>query len=226
MAYATRRDVYLLGLSAQAFVTRSRPFDAVDATSATIRLRAHGLDVGDVVTFDVVSGGALPTGISAAALYYPIAVGSDLLRIATTPAGSPIASWASAGSGWALAIDYGPRLDAHLADAAAMIDEHLTAHEPPILPDPSTHAYPPILVGMNARLAARAAVTSLQIENAAYRVAVDRLFACETRDQEILAAWKAGKPIQPRPTDETTAADNAAIAVSGRAPIAWTSGAL
>ena len=226
MAYATRRDVYLLGLSAQAFVARSRPFDSVDATTATIRLRAHGLDSSDVITFEASSGGALPTGISGFTPYYPVLVSSDLIRVSLTSGGSAVASWASAGSGWAVAIDFGPRLDAHLADANATIDEHLTAHEPPILADPATGHYPPVLVGMCARMAARAAVTSLQIENAAYRVAVDRLFAREAQDLEILAAWKAGKPIQPRPTDETEAADNAARAGNSRSVVPWTSGML
>lgn len=221
MSYATRRDVYLLGLSAQAFVARSRPFDAVDATTATVRLRAHGLDTGDVVTFEATAGGALPTGLSAFAVYYAVPVSSDLFRVSLTSGGAAIASWASAGSGWAIAIDYGPRLDAHLADASATIDEHLTAHDPPLLAP-----YPAVVVGMCARMAARAAVTSLQIENAAYRVAVDRLFAREAQDLEILAAWKAGKPIQPRPTDKSDEADNAAHAASSRPVIGWTTGML
>lgn len=221
MSYATRRDVYLLGLAAQAFVARARPFDAVDAATATVRLRAHGLADGDVVTLEPTSGGTLPTGLSAFAVYYVVTVSSDLFRLSLTAGGSPIASWASAGSGWAIAIDYGPRLDAHLSDASATIDEHLTAHEPPI-----AAPYPAVLVGMAARMAARAAVTSLQIDNAAYRVAVDRLFAREAQDLEILAAWKAGKPIQPRPIDETDAADNAARAASSRPVVPWTTGML
>jgi len=221
VSYATRRDVYLLGLAAQAFVARSRPFDAVDSASATVRLRAHGLATDDVVTFEVASGGTLPTGISAFTVYYAVPVSSDLFRLSLTAGGSPIASWASAGSGWAIAIDYGPRLDAHLADASATIDEHLTAHEPPI-----AAPYPPVLVGLTARMAARAAVTSLQIDNAAYRVAVDRLFAREAQDLEILAAWKAGKPIQPRPVDESNEPDNAARAASSRPVVPWTTGML
>lgn len=222
MSYSSRDDVFLLGLSAQAFVVRPRPFDGADAASATIRLKAHGLSLADVITFEVTSGGALPTGISAFAPYYPIPVSNDLFRVALTPGGSPIASWVTAGSGWGIVVDPGRRIDAHREETAAEIDECLTAHEPPIQPD-SQGKYPQVLVGMNARMTARAAVNSLQIENAAYRVAVDRLIAREESDQKTLDAWKSGKPIQPRPADENTFPDNAARASSATS-IDWRNG--
>jgi hypothetical protein len=226
MAYCTRQDVYLLGLSTQAFVSRPRPFDAVDATTATVRLKAHGLSSLDIITFEVTAGGALPTGISAFAPYYPYVVTSDLLRISTTAGGSPIASWVTAGSGWGIAIDPGRRLDANIVATAAEIDEHLTAHEPPIQVDPVTGLYPQILVAVNARMAARATVPSLQIENAAYRVQADRLIAMEAFDRQVLADWKKGKPVHPNPTDLTSVADNSAHALASRAPLNWTQGYL
>lgn len=226
MAYATRADVYRLGLTAAAFVTRPRPYDAVTIASASIRLTAHGLAADDLVSLVAVSGGSLPTSVTATSVYSPVIVSGDVFTLKTYPAGVAISSWASGGSGWGVSVDYGPRLDAHLSDASAVIDEHLTAHEPPIPVDPVTGLYPPVLVGLCARMAARSAVTSLQIENAAYRVATDRLFARERQDLEILAAWKAGKPIQPRPTDQSDVADNGARASSSRDTIGWTTGYL
>jgi hypothetical protein len=223
-AYCTTDEIFTLGLSAQAFVSRPRVPDAVSAASATIRIKAHGLTVDDVITFEAVSGGQLPTGISGFTPYYPIPLSADLLHVATTPSGTPIASWASAGAGWGVCVDPLRRLAAHAVEVSAEIDEHLTAHDPPILVDPVTGKYPQVLVGLSARMAARAAVTSLQIENAQYRVAVDRLMAREAQDLEILAAWKAGKPIQPRPTDEDDLANNAARAGYGRRPAGWDRG--
>lgn len=221
MAYSTLDDVFLLGLSAQAFVILARPFDAVDAASATIRLQAHGLSTADVITFEVTEGGALPTGLSAFTAYYPIPVTADLFRVATTPNGTPIASWVDGGLGWGVQVDTTRRIAAHNEAEAARIDEHLTAHEPPIQPDPITGKYPQVLVGLNARMTARAAIISLAIENEAYRVARDRLMAREEADMKMLADWKAGKPIQPRPTDETPAiAENSARAGAGT-PIDW-----
>lgn len=221
MAYSTLDDVFLLGLSAQAFVVLPRPFDAVDAASATIRLRAHGLTVADVITFEVTEGGTLPTGISAFTAYYPIPVTANLVRVSLTPNGSPIASWVTGGDGWSLQVDTTRRILAHNVECAAEIDEHLTAHEPPIQPDPVTGKLPQVLIGLNARMTARAAIISLAIENEAYRVPRDRLMDREEADLKLLADWKAGKPIQPRPTDETPAiAENSARAAAGT-PVDW-----
>lgn len=233
MAYSTLDDVFLLGLSAQAFVVLARPFDAVDAASATIRLQAHGLTTLDVCTFEVTEGGALPTGISAISAftpYYPIPVTADLFRVATTPNGTPIASWADGGIGWSIKVDTTRRILAHNEAEAARIDEHLTAHKPPIGVDLSTGKYPHVLVGLNARMTARAAVISLAIENEAYRVPRDRLMDREEADMKMLKDWEAGKPIQPRPTDGTPAiAENSARAFSGAGafgelPIDWRNG--
>lgn len=221
MAYSTLDDVFLLGLSAQAFVVLARPFDAVEAASATVRLKAHGLTALDVITFEVTEGGALPTGLSAFTPYYPIPVTADLFRVATTPNGTPIASWADGGTGWSVQVDTTRRILAHNEECAAEIDEHLTAHKPPILPDPTTGKYPQVLVGLNARMTARAAILSLAIENDAYRVPRDRLMGREEADVKMLTDWEAGKPIQPRPTDETDSiAENSARASSGTA-IDW-----
>lgn len=221
MAYSTLDDVFLLGLSAQAFVVLPRPVDAVDAATASIRLQAHGLATTDVITFVPTEGGALPTGISAFTPYYPVPITADLIRVATTPNGTPIASWADAGTGWSIQVDTTRRILAHNEQCAAQIDEHLTAHKPPIQRDPVTNKYPQVLVGLNARMTARAAVISLAIENDAYRVPRDRLMEREEADMKMLTDWEGGKPIQPRPTDETpSVAENSAIAMSG-IPIDW-----
>lgn len=215
--YCILDDVYLLGLSAQAFVSRPRPFDSVDASTATVRLKAHGFAVDDILTFEVTDGGTLPTAISGFVPYYAVPSTSDLFRLATLAGGSPIASWVTAGDGWGISLDPARRILSHIVETASEIDENLTAHLPPILVDPITHKFPQVLIGLNARMAARAAVLSLQIENPGYRVAVDRLFAREADDRIMLAAWKAGKPIQPRPTDENSIADNSARAYSDTA---------
>lgn len=215
MTYSTNDDVYLLALSAQAFVVLARPFDAVDATTATIRLKAHGFSALDIIAFEVMDGGTLPTSVSQFTSYYPIPVSSDLFRVATTPNGTPIASWASAGSGWGVTVDQARRLAAHRENAFAEINENLTAYKPPILPDPITGKYPQVLIGLEARMAARAAILSLEIENEAYRISRDRLIAQEKFDQGLLDAWRAGKPIQPVPIDQDAIPENGARASSG-----------
>jgi hypothetical protein len=224
MSYATREQLYLLALAAPAFVAYARPFDAVDATTATIRLKGHGLSVNNPITFEGSSGGYLPTDITEFSVYYAQPITSDLFQVSETLGGFPIASWTEPGEGWAIAIDPGPRLDAILEERSAFIDEHLTAHEPPIQVDAITGKYPQVLIGICARLTARQAIASLESENPQYRIAIDRLLASEEADNLLLKTWKDGKPIQPRPTDENTALDNAAVARSGRDSMGWSSG--
>ena len=234
MPYATRDDVYNLALSAQAFVVAPRPVGAPPSslaldfnyTTGTIRLPGNGYGAGDIVYLLPTIGGSVPTGAAPLTPYYTIpGPVADFFQIAATP-GGPVLTFSDLGAGWAVIVDTGRRIDMHLAERASVIDEHLTAHLPPIQPDPITGKIPQVLVGLNARMAARAAVTSLQIDNAQYRVAVDRLFAMAGQDGDtnppaqkgsLLGDWKSGKPIQPRPYDENgVLPDNAAIFGSGR----------
>jgi hypothetical protein len=46
----------------------------------------------------------------------------------------------------------------------------------------------------------------------------------EERDFEILKAWLNGKPIQPRPKDESAEPENVIRAGSGRRFVPWTTG--
>jgi len=219
--YCTDDEIFTLGLSARAFVMRGRPFDAIDAGTGVVRLKAHGLTEADLITLEVTGGGALPTGLSAFTTYHPLPVSFDLLQLATTEGGSPL-TFASGGSGWTIVTDPLRRLRLHAEQVSAEIDEHLTAHAPPIQVDPVTGAYPPVLVGVAARMTARAAVNSLQIENAAYKTAIDRLLAQEEFDRILLADWKRGKPLLPRPIDLTpSTADNGAIARSAVPSVDW-----
>jgi len=214
--YCTRDDVYTLGLTAQAFIVRARPFDAVDAATASIRLKGHGFSAADLVLFESTSGGSLPTGVSTFTAYNPVIVSSDVFRI------SGFSSFASGGSGWGIGYDPGRRIDAHILESSAEIDDCLTA-----LASPLIAPFPPVIVGLCARMAARAAVNSLIIENNAYRVAVDRLFQREARDFEMLNAWRAGKPVLPAPQDQTDGiAENGARAAQDRVPQEWSMGVL
>ncbi len=225
VAYASRDETFLLGLSAQAFVVRPRPVGTggvpvlteFNPSTGVIRLVGHGLSTADIVYLDCVGGGSLPGGATALTLYYPLPMSGDLFRIAAAPEG-PALAFTTQGAGWSVAIDPYRRIDEHREERSRHIDEHLTAHRGgPIEVDPVTGKYPGVLVGICARMAARSAVTSLQIENAAYRVAVDRLFALEADDKVILLDWKNGKGIYPTPVDQNTVADNGPRA-RGRAP--------
>jgi hypothetical protein len=227
-AYATRDDVFNLALSAKAFVVRAQPFDGIDVATGIVRLKAHGLSGDDFVTLEVTSGGSLPvpiTGFDALTAFTKYAVESvefDYFRLIDVGTGNPITGYDAAGAGWSVAVDLMRRLDRHREAAAARIDESLTAHAPPL-----AVPYPIQVVEINARLAARRMLTTLQFDNAAFRVAAEELRATAEQDEQQLRMWVSGKPVHPRPTDETpTIADNAARAKAGRAPAGWTTGCL
>lgn len=244
-AYATRDEVFLLGLSAQAFVVRPRPLESYstnDFNPATgvIRLVGNGLGADDLVYLTVVSGGSLPGGAAALTYYSPIPLGGDLFKLAATPNGTPL-TFSSAGAGWSIAVDPMRRIDLHREERSAFINEHLTAHNGgPIKVDPDTGKYPYVLIGLCARMTARAAVTSLQIENASHRVAIDRLMAMAKADGDtdppaakgsLLGDWKAGKPIAPQPLDQNDEPDDAAVATNalltgGVSDMPWLTGTL
>ena len=226
--YCTRDEVFLQ-LSASAFVVRARPVNAaldVDTSTGVIRLKASAFTANDLITFEGTTGGTLPTGISGLVAYSVSPVSFDLFRVINPATGLPITSYASAGSGWAIAVDPMRRLDGLILDNAWIINDKMTAHAPPFERDPVTGLYPGVLIGTNARLTALAAVTSLQFDNAAFRVASDRLEAQLERDWKNLQTYLEGRPVNPAPTDQTDIADNGARAGRGRAPVAWGTGTL
>lgn len=227
-AYATRDDVFNLALSAKAFVVRAQPFDGIDVATGIIRLKAHGLSGLDFVTLEVTKGGALPTpatpfdALSAFTKYAVQSVEFDFFRLIDIGSGNPITSYDAGGSGWAVAVDLLRRLDRHREASAARIDESLTAHVPPL-----AVPYPIQVVEINARMAARRMLTTLQFDNAAFRVSADELRATAEQDEQQLRIWMSGKPVHPRPIDTTPeVADNAARASSSRVAIDWHTGEL
>ncbi len=354
-SYATPADVYAF-LSAQAFVVRGRPPEAVDALTGAFLLTAHGLDADDVVLLTATSGGSLPVTLNAwlntaltklnshyvdtgshtiadgadvvSSVTYPTAIneatrvarvnaicaayelhrakgsgalihinapgdttsalsittpatddesalaraldldaaaalhfagttwhtiadsdviapssisglvylavlvdGSDVFRLVEPVLGGPVAPLFSTGflsgrSTFVARVDQERKLRRHLRDAAGRINQKLTAHSAPILVDPITGEYPPVIVGINARMAGRSHATSLEFENPAYRKSADRLFALEKSDDAQLEDYKAGIPIAPQPVDQTSVADNAARASSSGSLVPWTQDSL
>jgi hypothetical protein len=297
IAYATIQEMFRLALAAPAFVAYARPFDAVDAATATIRIKGHGLTTGDTVTFEGSPGGQLPTGITEFITYPVTVISADLFRVNTpmtalyvplsfsvnataekvyvavpvslgtvtvrldgfevdtltpvtvTSGGiqyqlvettnnltgasidfaivtsvAPVA-WTDAGEGWGIAIDPAARLQAILEERTGFINEHLIAHGGKIDPDPITGLYPSVLVGLCARMAARQAIASLEVENPQYAKPIDVLMSSKEADERMLADWKKGKPISPYPTDDTPdIVENAARASSLRDEMPWSTG--
>lgn len=240
-AYATRRDIFALGLRPEVFASRARAVESVDPATAVFRLSSHGFEDGlPLITF-VVTGSAslgrppvlLPVGLSASTVYEPSAFDGDGNLFTVAPfGGATITSLGNAGTGtFSVAIDIGPTLDALCADESAQIDNSLTAHSPPLLRDPDTGRYPAVIVGVTARRAALRARLVLGLSNPAYAASFAPLEAGEADDNTRLAEWMKGRPILPRPIDQTgTTPDDAPryqnAATRGVPVSSWTRGTL
>lgn len=230
-AYATRRDIFALGLRAEVFASRARAVESVDAATAVFRLSSHGFDDGLPLINFVVTGSAslgrptvlLPTGLSSTVVYEPSAYqGSGNLFTVAPVDGSTITSLVNAGTGtFSVEADIGPTLDAICADESAQINNSLTGHSPPILVDPSTGRYPAILVGVTARRAALRARLVLGLSNPEYVASFAPLEAGEAADNARLEEWINGRTILPLPLDQTPGVPDDGPRFVTRRPVGW-----
>lgn len=225
VAYAEVGDIYDLGLTAQAFVVLPRPFDprkgdSLDFATGTFSLSGHGLVADDLAWLVLIaSGGSIPTGGSTTVTYHPLPLNYRQFRLSLTVGGSAV-TFADAGTptggttAWGIQTDPERRLARRILQASAEIDQDLTAHETPLQRDITTGKYPEKVIGIVARMVAREATAGLIFENPAYKVAKERVFAQEARDDKQREDWRNGQPIYPNPRDQNDVPDNAVLATN------------
>lgn len=228
VAYATPRDVFDLGLSAQSFVVRPRPLDPragdfLDFATGTFWMLGHGLSPDDIVWMILIaSGGALPGGASALVPYSPIVVDFRRFRLALTAGGAAVtftntgASATNGATAWGIQVDPVRRLEANILAEAADIDQCLTAHSTPLVVDPVTGKFPQKVVDMNARGAARRSIAGMLFDNAATKIPTERLDATKKDDDAQKEMWRLGQPIYPTPKDQTDGVPDNGARANGR----------
>jgi len=153
--YCARADVYAIGLSPEMFRRPPREIEAVDIASGTFTVRSHGLAQNAPIILAVLSSSTLgappatvPTGTALGTLYYAQPVSSDLFQLATSPSGSALPILDGGSGVFGIIVDHGVYLDAAIAAASAVIDEHARAHLPPI----SAPALPVVCAFLAARI--------------------------------------------------------------------------
>lgn len=142
-------DLFAHGLPRGGVPNHGRQVSAVDTTANTLTIDLHGLSLDDEVEFRAEGGGTLPTGISAATIYYAIPVTYNTFSVSATLGGSAVNISASGTPGRILCI---PKVNipAIISGTSRLVEDMLPAHIVPIVGD-----VPPIVRQTTAELAAQ-----------------------------------------------------------------------
>lgn len=199
--YCTIADVYALGLPAQAFSAAARPLDGVDPTSGIITLYGHGLSADSPVRFAVESSSiagatpaALPGGLVVGVTYYaqPVDDSADTFRVSASAGGATINSFSSEPVGlWSLVVDPRPRLLASIRDRSSYVAARSIAYKTPFVQVDG--AYPPVLVGLVARMTARDCMTITGAQNPLYAGSAKLVMDRAGEDAALLIDASNGK---------------------------------
>lgn len=128
-SYASRADVYLLGVPEGTLVKPARALARVVAASDRFELEGHGFALDTPVQFGVGEFGALPGGLSLATVYYakPVADSESLFQVAATEGGAAVAI-TSEGLDVTVFAPLGPTLDALLELYSRWFDGKAVGH--------------------------------------------------------------------------------------------------
>lgn len=112
-SYCSREDVYVHGIPRGALVSRGRLVGAVDVSANTLELDGHSLEVGAALQLRAGDGGALPSPLSAATVYYarPVSGSDSLLQLSATEGGGAIDITSSGTAPILLIVSLLPQLD-------------------------------------------------------------------------------------------------------------------
>lgn len=112
-SYCSPEDVYVHGIPRGSLVSRGRLVGSVDIGANTLELEGHGLEVGAACQLRAADGGALPSPLSASAVYYALPVsGSDsLLQLSATEGGAAIDLTSSGVAPILLVVSLRPQLE-------------------------------------------------------------------------------------------------------------------
>lgn len=145
--YATRADVYKYGLARGFIANSARLCASVLAATDVFELDDHGLSLNDEIVMRPESGGNLPAPLVAGVSYFAIPQNDQTFKVAAVKDGAPIDLTTDGAS---VVIGTPLPYDAVLEFWSRFVDGYLPAHFVPLVAP-----YPPIIVGIVAKLAAK-----------------------------------------------------------------------
>lgn len=144
--YATRSDLYDYGFQRGLLANPGRLCASVLAATDTFELDGHGFSTDHELLFRAEAGGTLPAPIVAGVTMYAIPVNDQMFKVAASPAGGAVDLTTD---GTAVVVATPLPFDKTLEYYSRWVDGFLPAHAVPLKPP-----YPPLLVGIVAKLAA------------------------------------------------------------------------
>lgn len=144
--YCGRADLYNFGLPRGSIPNSGRLVLSTSATADAFTLGEHGFSAGDPVTFRAEMGGSMPAPLIAGTTYYALPVSESVFQVAAT-AGGPAIDLTTAGA--EVLVSSPLPIESAIEWGAETINLALIAHAVPL-----EAPYPPIIVMVNAELAA------------------------------------------------------------------------
>lgn len=216
VSYATRKDVYALGLPRGTLGAQGRSIASVAASTDVLELEDHGFETGDAVLLRAEAGGSLPAPLVEGTTYFVIRLTSSTFQLAETDGGSAI-NLTSAGENVLIATEL--PFDRVLEFYSRWVDAFLPAHAVPLTPA-DDGSFPSFVVGIVAELSAK----KLQILSGTVSESIAQY---EVAAKAQLERWSKGIPLRDsRATASTNLAVKASASSGNTDPRGWGSGCL
>lgn len=203
VAYATRDDVYRVGVPRGSLVNPARSIASVNTTANSLELDDHGFALDREVQFVVDEGGALPSPLVAGTVYFaiPVSGSESTFKVAATAGGAAIDLTTAGTDSFGVLASLGPEIDREIAQHSEWFSEVVIGTAQPL-----ESPYPEWVVAVVAKLTAASLVRRLGLSK--YQGIVDE--ATEARNDAIRMGG-SGKPLRTvnRPTNLAVAASAA-----------------
>ena len=182
--YCDPRDVRDYALPSGALANPGRLVEEADLAASALVVDDHGLESGDRVQLRADAGGVLPAPLLPSVSYYVLRVDDATIQLAETLGGAPV-TLTSAGDRFVLILP--SPVEAAIAWASVMLEQHLPAHVLPLDPQ----AVPPVVRITAAELAGWRLQS--RAGGGGSGVTLTEIF---DQAQKRLARWVSGVPIR------------------------------
>ena len=138
VVYATREDVYRVGLPRGSLASESRLISSADPATSRLELEGHGFSASSPVQFQIDTGGVLPAPLALLTVYYVVLVpvGGDysesLFQVSATSGGAAITLTTTGTAPFRGFVPFGLSIDRENENHSRWIDSLLPGEAAPL----------------------------------------------------------------------------------------------